>query len=537
MIVRRLSRASPSAGLEGGARVHTGWVPSRSFAAVCGVAVAASGLAVLTGWTFGIARLKNLSPGAVSTKPTAAVALGLCGVALALSATKRAGGRVRTTIAVVGAGLAAAFGAVTLLEYATGPDLGIDQLLFREAAHSVETSSPGRMALMTALALLLAGCSLVLAQQNKAMAQQVFAGGVTVIALSALLGYLYGADLTTPWGTTKVDAYTVAMITALGIGLLAARSEQGFVAALLGDTPGGLTARSLLLVAVIVLPAIGGLRLAGEHRGLYNARTGVAIMVLASLLVLVATVSVTAVRLNALAGERSQALKRLAGSERQLRRALEHLLEVQENERRGLAIDLHDDALPALSAIGLQLEMARERSDDEHAREHLGQAEADLRAARVRLRHLMLDLIPDALEREGLGGALHHRLEQMKELNGIDYELHDRLRQQPSAAGSAVLYRIALEALRNVARHADAKLVRIDLRRSNGRVSLAITDDGVGFRPAASRPGHLGLSIMTARAELAGGGLEIKSRPGEGTIVDCWVPAEIDFESGSALLQ
>ena len=534
MIVRQPLRMSPSAGLGGGARRRTRWVPSTSFAAGCGVAVAASSLAVLIGWTFGIARLKNLSPGAVSTKPTAAVALALCGVALALSATERAGARVRTIVPMVGAGLAAGLGALTLTEYATGTDLGIDQRVFREAAHTAGTSSPGRMALMTALALLLAGCSLVLIQRQKPMAQQVLAVGVIVIALSALLGYLYGADLTRPWGTTEVDAYTVGMLTALGIGLVAATAEQGFVEALFADTPGGLTARSLLLVAVIVLPAIGGLRLAGEHWGLYNARTGVAIMVLASLLVLVATVSVTAIRLNALARERSRALEQLAESDRRLRRALQHLLEVQENERRGLATDLHDDALPALSAIGLQLELGRDRADDEKAREHLGKAEADLRAVRVRLRHLMLDLIPDALEREGLGGALHHRLEQMKELNGIDYELHDRLRQQPSAAGSAVLYRIALEALRNVTRHADAKLVRIELGRSNGRVSLAVTDDGIGFRPAAPRPGHLGLSIMTARAELAGGRLEVKSRPGEGTVVDCWVPADIDraLESG-----
>ena len=527
MIVRRPPRVRPGAGLDGTAMLHQPWVPSPGFAAGCGVAVAASSLAVLAGWTFGIARLKNLSPGAVSTKPTAAVALALCGVALAIGASERTGPRLRTTVAIVGGGLAAGIGAVTLLEYATGADLGIDQLLFHEATPSAGTSSPGRMALMTALALLLAGGSLVLAHLERAMAQQVLAGGVTVIALSALLGYLYGADLTRPWGTTEVDAYTVGILTALGIGLLAVKSEQGFVGPLFRDTPGGLTARSLLLVAVIVLPAIGGLRLAGQHTGLYNARTGVAIMVLASLLVLVATVSVTANRLNALGRERSRALERLAESERRLRRALQHLLEVQENERRGLATDLHDDALPALSAVGLRLELARERCDDEDVREHLSQSEADLRATRVRLRHLMLDLIPDALEREGLGSALRHRLEQMKELNGIDYELHDRLGRRPSAAGSAVLYRIALEALRNVTRHADAKRVCVELGRSNGRVTVAVTDDGVGFRPATPRPGHLGLTIMAARAELAGGRLEINSRPGEGTVVDCWVPADV----------
>lgn len=527
MIVRRPPSVSPGAGLEGTATLRHRWVPSRGFAAGCGVAVAVCSLAVLTGWMFGIARLKNLSPGAVSTKPTAAVALALCGVALAIGASERAGARVRTSVATVGASVATLIGAVTLLEYASGADLGIDQLFFHEPAHSAGTSSPGRMALMTAVALLLAGCSLVLAQREETVAQQMLAGGVTVIALSALLGYAYGADLTRPWGTTSVDAYTVGMLTALGIGLLAAKPEQGFVGPLFADTPGGLTARSLLPVAVIVLPAVGGLRLAGQHAGLYGARTGVAIMVLASLLVLVAAVSVTAIRLNALGRERSRALERLADGERRLRRALEHLLEVQENERRGLATDLHDDALAALSAVGLRLEWARGRCDDEDVREHLSQSEADLRATRFRLRHLMLDLIPDALEREGLASALRHRLEQMKELNGIEYELHDRLGRRPSAAGAAVLYRIALEALRNVTRHADAERVCVELGRSNGRVSASVADDGVGFSFVAPRRGHLGLTIMAARAELAGGGFEIESRPGDGTVVAFWVPADI----------
>jgi hypothetical protein len=134
-------------------------------------------------------------------------------------------------------------------------------------------------------------------------------------------------------------------------------------------------------------------------------------------------------------GERSLALERLAESEARLRWALEHLDEVQESERRGLAIDLHDDALPALSAVGLRLALARERCDDEDVREHLSQSGADLRAARIRLRYLMLDLIPGALEREGLGNALRHRLDPMKLLNGTEHELHDRVGRQPSAGG------------------------------------------------------------------------------------------------------
>ena len=458
-------------------------------------------------------------------KPNAAVALALCGVALVMCDRDRGASRVRATVGMASALLAATIGALTLLEYVSGAGLGIDQLLFHEPARSVGTVSPGRMAVVPAAALVLSAGSLVLLLRGKVMAQQVVAAAVAVIAVSALLGYFYGTDLTKPWGTTEISAYTVTLLAVLAVGLLAARPEAGFMGTLLGDTSGGLMARWLLLVAVIVLPALGALRLAGQHAGLYTARAGVGIMVLASLLVLVVTVAVTAIRLNAFESERSLALERLAESDRRLRRALEQLLRVQENERRGLAIDLHDDALPALSGIGLQLELVREGAEDDHVRDRLGLAEADLRAARVRLRHLMLDLIPDALEREGLASALRHRLEQMEELNGIEFELHDHLVRQPSAVVAAVLYRIALEALRNVARHADARLVRVELRHGDDRVSVEVSDDGVGFRASTPRPGHLGLSIMAARAELAGGGIRIDSQPGEGTVVAVWVPA------------
>ena len=503
--------------------------PSR-VATWCGATVAASGFTVICGWTFGIERLKNLSPGVVSMKPNAAVALLLCGVGLTLSGRDRAGPQIPVAIATLSVGLAALIGAATLLEYVIGADIGIDQLLFHEPAHTAGTIAPGRMAVITALGLLLASCSIALIPRRRALAHQVLAGVVMALAASALLGYLYGTDLTRPWGTNEVSAFTVAVLTLLGIGLLAARPDCGFIGVLLGGSPGGLMARWLLAVAVVVLPVLGALRLAGQSAGLYTAGAGVGIMVLASLLVLLVTVSLTAMRLNALASERMTALERLGESDGQLRRALEQLLQVHENERRGLASDLHDDALPALSGIGLQLELVRDRCEDADLRASLRESEAQLRAARVRLRHLMLDLIPDALEREGLGSALRHRLEQMAKLNDIEYEIDDRLTGQPPAGAAAVLYRIALEALRNVVRHADARLVRVQLRETAGRLAVTVTDDGVGFRPLAVRPGHLGLSIMQARAEMAGGGIRIDSRPGRGSVIAFWVPFEIHGE-------
>jgi signal transduction histidine kinase len=116
----------------------------------------------------------------------------------------------------------------------------------------------------------------------------------------------------------------------------------------------------------------------------------------------------------------------------------------------------------------------------------------------------------------------------MRGLTGIDYELVDRVGTGPSPQAAAVLYRIAVEALRNVARHAHASRVRVELQSTDGRVEVTVADDGVGFRPSPPRRGHFGLSIMTERAELAGGAISIDSRPGAGSTLVFWIPAGVD---------
>ena len=499
---------------------------ARRLSVGCGLMATLGGGVVLSGWAFGDERLKNLSPGTVSMKPNAAAGFVLCGLALLLCQNGRAS-RLRLAAIALFAGVAAAVGALTLVEYATGTNLGFDQVLFHEPPHTLGTASPGRMALATALSLVLSGSALWCLARRRAVVEQVLAGGVVLIAVSGVLGYLYGTDLTRPWGSTQVSADTVTLLTILGLGLLIAIPDSGLVAALLRHDPGGLMARWLLLAATLALPILGMLRLAGQHAGLYNASAGVGIMVLASLLVLFVTVGATATKINALERQRWVALEHLAASDRQLRKSLDHLLHAHENERRGLAIDLHDDALPALSAIGLRLELARERCQDPDVCDRLSQAEDELRAARLRLRHLMLDLVPEALRQEGLGGVLRHRLEQMQGLSGLDYELVDGVGKQPSPQAAAILYRIALEALRNVARHSGANRVRVALEHRDGRAQVTVADDGIGFRASSRKPGHLGLSIMAERAELAGGGIQIDSRPGEGTAVLAWVPAGV----------
>jgi signal transduction histidine kinase len=104
--------------------------------------------------------------------------------------------------------------------------------------------------------------------------------------------------------------------------------------------------------------------------------------------------------------------------------------------------------------------------------------------------------------------------------------MHGRLSSEPPGEIRAILFRIAQEALANVRKHADASRVDIEVSERDGGIILHVRDDGRGFDPATERPvpGHLGMSAMPERAELAGGWCRVQSAPGEGTAVECWLP-------------
>lgn len=490
------------------------------------VLVAALGVAVIVGWAWGISDLKSIVPDTVTMKANTALGVAMSGVALVLLQVGGGAAYVRSVLAAVLIGATAAIGLLTLVEYALGANLGIDQLLFHERVGAVGTSSPGRMAIATAAVLTVNAASLALVRRGPGRVQQLLAGIVTLAALTGILTYVYGTALARPRGTTQAAAQTVAAFTVLAIGLLTARPREGPVSMLLTDEPGAIMARSLLTAGVIVLPILGGLRLAGQQAGLYGSSAGVGLMVIISLTALAASTAITARRLTALGRQRSRALDRLAASQRRLRRTLSQLVEVEQRERRRLAGDLHDDAVPALAAVSLQLELARGRCGDRDVDWRLERAEGDLRAATQRLRLVMFDLMPQALAREGLGPALRRHLDQIRELTGVEYQLRDRIGMSASPEAAATLYRITLEAVRNVQRHAHASRIQVELGRRDGILEATVADDGVGIDAAGDGPGHLGLTLMRERAELAGGGIEIRSHRGGGTTVAVWVPQQ-----------
>jgi two-component system, NarL family, sensor kinase len=213
--------------------------------------------------------------------------------------------------------------------------------------------------------------------------------------------------------------------------------------------------------------------------------------------------------------------RQLIGRERAHERFVEQVVAAQEAERRRLAGDIHDGISQRLVSLGYHLDAA-----DRTVAEDPGYAAEQIVLAR-RLTDLTLDearaaiggLRPPVLDDLGLAGGLASLARSMPELEVVLELCDDRLPEHIEVA----LYRIAQEALQNVQKHAGAHSARLDFGVSQEVARLEVRDDGVGFRPDEPAPGY-GLGSMAERAELIGGNLEVRSRPGAGTSVIALVP-------------
>jgi PAS domain S-box-containing protein len=225
--------------------------------------------------------------------------------------------------------------------------------------------------------------------------------------------------------------------------------------------------------------------------------------------------------------ERLHAFELLRKSDEERRRLLSKLVRAQEEERRRIAADIHDDSVQVLTALALRLELLRRKTDDPSVLEGLADAERTARLAITRLRHLMFELRPPVLDRDGLAAALRMQMEQVKHDYGIECVFEDELTGELEGETRVVAYRIAQEALVNVVKHANASTVRVRLRSRRGGVIARVTDNGRGFDPTAQTGAHFGLVAMRERAEMAGGWCRVRSFPGVGSVVEFFVPETI----------
>jgi two-component system, NarL family, sensor histidine kinase UhpB len=214
----------------------------------------------------------------------------------------------------------------------------------------------------------------------------------------------------------------------------------------------------------------------------------------------------------------------LARVEAEQRRSGRLVLQAQEEERRRLARDLHDEVNQALTAILLRLQALSQAAPPDLSDE-LGEVKKLVNQAMSELLQLARQLRPTALDDHGLLPALATHVRRFAAQTGIEADLRTAGEASSLAPDQEIaIYRVAQEALANVARHADASRVEVDLEADAAGLELRVRDDGRGFDPVGSGPRGLGLDGMAERARLVGGELTIDSRLGAGTELVMRVP-------------
>ncbi|MDP8922885.1 MAG: SpoIIE family protein phosphatase [Chloroflexota bacterium] len=288
------------------------------FARAAAAVVALEGCLVLLGWAADHTALRSVFPGLVAMNPATAIAFILAGISLWLLSTAQVGAPPRRTGKVC-ACLVALIGLIKLGSF-VGPDLGIDRLLFPDKLDAY--SPPNRMAPNTALGFLVTGVALLLADSDwrrKHRLAELLAVAPALMALFAVLGYAYG--VTYLYG---IAAYipmalnTAVAFCLINAGVLCCRPDRGLVAAISGDSAGGIMVCRLLPAALGIPAVLGWISLAGERAGLYDAPFGVALIVMVNIIVSTALIWWTTGALDRLDARRKRAE---AERERQYRAA------------------------------------------------------------------------------------------------------------------------------------------------------------------------------------------------------------------------
>lgn len=225
----------------------------------------------------------------------------------------------------------------------------------------------------------------------------------------------------------------------------------------------------------------------------------------------------------------AQLLSERQESETRLKHALRKAVKVQEDERRRISRELHDEAGQALTSMLLHLKSLQDQDDLEIIHDRINGLRYTASSTLEELRRLSMDLRPTILDDLGLVPALRWLVSRVLETSDMNIDLDiDDIPGDLRKDIQVELFRIAQEGLTNVVRHSSASNASVTLRRRDGRLDLTITDDGRGFDPH-TEPG-LGLVGMRERAELLGGRLYVGPREPGGTRLRVDVPLGVPGE-------
>ncbi|MBZ5651812.1 MAG: response regulator [Acidobacteriia bacterium] len=523
----------------------------RTIARLGAVLLMLLGSLVLLGWLWNVGFLTTVLPGPITMKPNTAIGFLFLGVALFLLTWPNKTRSLQLWCAA-SAALVSLAGVLTLSEYLSGANVGIDQLLFKD----VQLSFPGRMAHITAFNLIIAGLSVLLLvfSEKHAKLSQSLAAVTGLSALFAIIGYLYGVPLL--YGSNEYTS--MALHTGVGflvgsLSLLFCRPDLGLMSVLTNSYAGGWLARRLLPVTALVPALLGG---ACIHSRLFSSdvRLNIACLVVVQIVLFMTLVWILAFVLNRAEAEKGLAQDALARSEKLLQQS-------QRMEAIGLlAGGVAHDFNNLLAVINGYSDLLLERADvpdaDRRSLEQIKQAGNS--AASLTRQLLMLSrqqvVEPVVLNINQTVGNLDKMLRRLIKENIefsflLDPQL-DRVKADPGQIEQIVLNLVvnARDAMPHGGslRIQTKNVEKVDAQAGPGAspsrfVLLEVTDTGTGMDPqtqahifepffttkAVGKGTGLGLATVYGIVKQSNGNIEVQSTLGRGSSFQIFLPAEV----------
>jgi signal transduction histidine kinase len=527
---------------------HTGPEPGRRTRDLDGTVLAfrtalvvlAGAAAVVAGWLFGMPALRE--PLSRTMKVNTAVALALLSATL-LVARRETASRVAVlrVLAVSGA----AIGCATIVEYAAGIDLRVDELLAIDSRNEESMAHPGRMSPITGGALFVLGLALLLFPSRGRLARAaagVLALIVALVSLVALLGYLYGASSLYRVGPSiRISQYSAAGMLLLAGSALSRFPQGTFAEIFVRPSAGGVVMRRLFLPVLLIPTLLGLLRLVGQQEGILDPSLGTASQAVAAILLFGSIAWYLARVVDRMDATQARALE----ENRRLAQTAQTALKLRDDF---IGMAAHELRTP-LTSLRLQMQLWQKGVDAEKGKDfsRLVQRQADR----------LMRLVESMLDGASLASGQMSLELRPVELTGVVRDAIGRVSPQLTAAGMAVEARLETRVevvgdpvrlaqlvdtlLGNAVKFGAGKPVTVEVNRPGGQARIVVRDQGIGIDdrdqarifdaferavPGTSYPG-LGLGLYLARqiAEAHGGRIDVQSGVDSGTIFTVSLPS------------
>ncbi len=536
-----------------------------------GLAIAIA-LAVLIGWIFHFEVLKRFIPGSIAMNPVTAFCLVAAGISLLLL-RGRDTGQTQKLIGQAAAGLVLLAGALRLISIFSGGNLGMERWLVSDSSGD-GTGPTDQLVLRTVLSFLITGASLLLLDVQTRRGRrpaEILSAVTAVIAILALVGYSYGliGYYTTPNYVPMSLPGAIGFLL-LATGILHARARGGIMGIIVSDTAGGMLARRLIPLAILLPIFLGALRLAGEKAGWYETKFGAAHAATAFIVLFLAAVWWTARILfrvdteRKIAEERARRLnaeleQRVADRTAELDSLNKDLQQASRAKDHFLAALSHELRTPLTPVLMCAASLERETALQPEFREQLGMMRRNVELE-ARLIDDLLDLTRISrgkLELQLDTTDVHSLLAHTEQIfrsdareKGIALRLELDAREHAVAGDAARLHQVFWNMVKNAIKFTSAGgQVIVRTKNASGRIRIEVQDDGIGIDPKIlpsvfgafiqgdAETGHtagglgLGMSISKTIVEMHGGNIRAESA---GTGAGATFTVELDTVSSSA---